>query len=334
MPKENKLIERLADIGEKEILNRLQKYMDIGQIDDDTALIRNYSAKDLIINTDLLVEDVHFNEQTLSPKETGWKSVAVNLSDLACSGVEEILGITVGLVVPSSTPWSWVEDAYSGINNALETFGGKLLGGDCSHGKQRMLSITAIGTKGPLDLHRSNARPGDHLVTSGNHGLSRLGLGFLLSDPLIRNIKINESLKKNAIQAHKKPTPPLKALSQLLRCKPYKIPLRAAATDSSDGLLEAINCICKSSNCSAIIDIKNLPMHSQWPKGDAWINWCLEGGEDFELVVSLPPKWAKEWVNLIPQSKVIGKIEEGPPNAFWSTGKKINSSNLGTFKHF
>ena len=179
MPKAKKSIETLENIGEKEILNRLKKYMDIGQIDDDVALIKSFK-NNLIINTDVIVENVHFNQKTLSPHEVGWKSVVINLSDLACSGVEEIIGITVGLVAPSSTPWSWIENVYSGINSALGKFGGKILGGDCSNGKEKILSVTAIGTQGPLDLHRSNAMPGDYLVTSGSHGLSRLGLELLL----------------------------------------------------------------------------------------------------------------------------------------------------------
>ncbi len=333
MPKANKLVESLANIGEKEILNRLKKYMSIGQIDDDTALINTY-GKNLIINTDLIVEDIHFREETLSPEDAGWKAVAINLSDLACSGVEKIIGITVGLVAPSSTSWDWVEAAYAGINSALEKFGGKLLGGDCSCGNQKILSITAIGTQGPLNLHRSNARPGDYLVTSGNHGLSRLGLGLLLSDPLTKSIKINDLLIQSAIQAHKRPMPPLDALSKLLSCKPSNMLWRAAATDSSDGLLEAIQCICNSSNCKAIIDIKELPMHSHWPQGKQWMEWCLEGGEDFELVVSLPPQWAKEWLNLIPDSKAIGKIEEGPPEVFWADGKPVHRVSKETFRHF
>ena len=154
MPKSIKSIEKLEDIGEKEILNRLKKYTDIGQIDDDTAVI-NSRSKNLIINTDVIVEGVHFSEKTLSPQETGWKAVAINLSDLASSGVEEIIGITVGLIAPPSTPWSWVEETYSGIDSALKRFGGKLLGGDCSRGIEKILSITAIGTQGPLNLHRS-----------------------------------------------------------------------------------------------------------------------------------------------------------------------------------
>ena len=78
---ENKLSETLAQLGEKELLNRLKKFMDIGQIDDDTAVIETFN-KDLLLNTDVLVENVHFNINTSSAEDIGWKSITTNLSDL------------------------------------------------------------------------------------------------------------------------------------------------------------------------------------------------------------------------------------------------------------
>ncbi len=333
MLKENSQHIKLEQLGEKEILNRLKKYMDFGQIDDDTALITS-SQKDLIINTDMLVEDVHFSEATSIPIHIGWKAIAVNISDLAASGVEEILGVTVGLIAPASTNWSWVDGVYTGIQDALNTFGGKLLGGDCSRGNQKSLSITVVGTKGPLNLHRSNAKPGDHLVTSGPHGLSRLGLGLLLSDPFLKSLELPQSLKEQAIKAHQTPIPALNALEKLIFCKPSSSPWRAAATDSSDGLLEAIECLCKSSKCTAIIEPQNLPIHHEWPKGPEWDSWCLEGGEDYELVVSLPPIWAKAWRKTLPLSKTIGKMKKGSPKVIWSNGETIRKSSTQTYKHF
>ena len=142
MPSTKNSKEKLYEIGEKEILNRLKQYMDPRQIDDDTALLK-LNNENLIINTDILVETVHFSDCTASPENVGWKAVVANLSDLSCSGVKDILGITVGLVVPPNTTWNWVDDAYKGINKALNKFGGKLLGGDCSKGKEKILSITA-----------------------------------------------------------------------------------------------------------------------------------------------------------------------------------------------
>ena len=82
------------------------------------------------------------------------------------------------------------------------------------------------------------------------------------------------------------------------------------------------------------MNIENLPIDLKWPKGQHWIEWCLEGGEDFELVVSLPPKWAKKWLLSLPNSKLIGKIEAGPPGIFWSNGDPIQRIYRNNFKHF
>jgi thiamine-monophosphate kinase len=330
---ESSLIESLDQIGERELLNRLKKFMPDGQIDDDTAQL-NPIGKEILVNTDVLVEGVHFSNKTTSAEDVGWRSIATNLSDLAASGVDQILGVTVGLIAPPSTTWAWVNGVYEGINKALNKFGGKLIGGDCSCGNQKILAITAIGTVGPLRLHRSNALAGDFLVASGPHGLSRLGLSLLLNDPLASKKEINTILQSQAIQIHQRPIPPLKALQALLTCKPKNIPWRAAGTDSSDGLLEALQNLCSSSNCQAVIDPKNLPRETNWPLGSHWDNWCLHGGEDFELVLSLPPSWAKALVNILPSSQIIGIMRTGSPKILWKNGKEVEKKHLLEFRHF
>ena len=88
-----------------------------------------------------------------------WRAVAANLSDLAASGAIGIDGITVALVAPGTTPWNWVEGVYEGIGEALQRFGGVLLGGDCSGGEQRLLSITALGRLGPGYKRPQQPRP-------------------------------------------------------------------------------------------------------------------------------------------------------------------------------
>ena len=326
------MTETLGQLGEKEIHKRLSLFMETGQIDDDTAELDTGNKK-ILINNDLLVENVHFSECTTSPEDIGWRAVIANLSDVACSGSHEIAGITIGLVLTPQTTWEWLEGVYKGINAALKTYGGKILGGDCSKGDQKVISITAIGKLGDLRLHRSNALPGDCLVVSGPHGLSRLGL-WLLQSERKDSIKIPEDLKKIAIRCHQRPEPPIEALKTLLRCKPKATPLRAAGTDSSDGLLNAIENICLSSNCSAIIEKQSLPKASQWPNGAQWDEWCLNGGEDFELVLSLPKEWANSFIKEHCSSYLIGQIISGDPIVYWTNGEKITNRESSRFEHF
>ncbi len=333
MHKDTKFKETLKQLGEREVINRLKKYVENGQIDNDTALIK-HSKRDLIINTDIIAETVHFNKKTMSPEDIGWKAITSNLSDLSSSGLEEVIGFTIGLIAPPSTTWEWVDNVYLGMNKALKQYGGKLLGGDLSRGSQKILSVTAIGTIGPLNLHRSHAHPDDLLITSGPHGLSRLGLAILEEDSRLQSIYISEYLKEKAIKAHQKPLAKIDALKKLIECKPPNIAWRAAGTDSSDGLLEAIQSICISSQCQAILRKDSLPRHYDWPEGSPWDQWCLNGGEDYELIISLPENWAKEWHKVMPSSVIIGRIKEGAPKIFWETGEEINSTNYLDYQHF
>tara|TARA_Y100001968_G_scaffold158414_1_gene144831 strand:+ start:1109 stop:2134 length:1026 start_codon:yes stop_codon:yes gene_type:complete len=332
-PEEINLDETLRDIGEKELLNRLKKFMEVGQIDDDTAYLKS-SKQNLLINTDVLVENIHFSELTTSPEDIGWKAITANISDLISSGANEILSITVGLVATPDTKWIWVEGVYTGMTKALKKFGGKLVGGDCSKGKEKLLSITAIGTEGKLRLHRGNAKTNDLLVTTGPHGLSRLGLALLRSELINMEIIIPTSLKSLAIAKHQRPEPPIAALRALENCKPIDLPWRAAGIDSSDGLIEAIQSICETSKCKAILNRSNLPISNQWPENNKLDEFCLYGGEDYELIVSLPEEWAKAWIKSMPSLKIIGYIQEGLPKIFWDNGEEINEINNLNFKHF
>ncbi len=175
--------ETLADLGEWELIRRLGAFAPAGQFADDAALLedRQEGQGALVVNTDVLVEGIHFSDATTRPADVGWRAAAANLSDLAAMGATEVAGLTVGLVAPSGTAWPWVEGVYAGISEALRVHGGVLLGGDCSGGAQRLLAITALGrlsaSGGPI--RRADGRPGDLLVCTGPHGLSRLGLALL-----------------------------------------------------------------------------------------------------------------------------------------------------------
>jgi len=139
--------ELLEDIGEKELINRLGKFMPRNQASDDCALIKTKN-ENLIINNDSLVENVHFDDITIRPQDLGWKAVVSNISDLLSSGSKKTIGITISLILPEKTEWVWVEELYKGINKALKKYGGKILGGDCSKGNQKTISITALEFKG------------------------------------------------------------------------------------------------------------------------------------------------------------------------------------------
>jgi len=323
----------IKDLGEIELLNRLKKFMRSGQIDDDIAELKSIN-KNLLINTDLLVENIHFSEKISNAKDIGWKSISANVSDLICSGSVKIISFTVGLVLPPNTNWKWVENLYEGMSEAMQEFGGEIIGGDCSSGEIKMISITAIGEMSQPRLNRANALPGDYIVSTGFHGLSRLGLALLTSEKLPNNIKISPHLCDRAIDVHKRPYPAVKALKSLIDCKPKFTNWRAAGTDSSDGLIESIRGICHSSNCQAVLSKNSILKDPDWPKDSTLNKWVLYGGEDYHLILSMPKKWAKALSKKLTSAQIIGYMKKGKPSIFWDNLEEINTDQSDKFKHF
>ena len=197
-----------------------------------------------------------------------------------------------------------------------------------------MISITAIGETNQPRLHRGNALPGDYIVSTGFHGLSRLGLALLSSEKLPSEIPISPKLADRAIKAHKRPYPAIKALKALIECKPLLTSWRAAGTDSSDGLIESIRGICQSSNCQAVLSKTSILKDPEWPEDSTWNEWVLNGGEDYELILSLPKDWAKALSEKLKSAKIIGFIQKGKPNILWDNFEEINIEKSSLFKHF
>jgi thiamine-monophosphate kinase len=94
---------RLRDLGEWELLQRLAAFAPPGQFEDDAALLSEQSGRQLVVNTDVLVEGVHFSDATMGAVDLGWRAAAANLSDLAAMGCSSVVGLTVALVAPHDT---------------------------------------------------------------------------------------------------------------------------------------------------------------------------------------------------------------------------------------
>jgi thiamine-monophosphate kinase len=353
----------LADLGEWELIRRLGAFAPPGQFSDDAALLAEAGAGQggLVVNTDLLVEGLHFSDTTTRPADVGWRAAAANLSDLAAMGCTEVVGITVGLVAPADTPWSWVEGVYRGLREALETHGGVLLGGDCSGGAQRMLAVTAIGrlpappatartlqadggsqtTPGSRPwgvIRRSDGRPGDALICTGPHGLSRLGLA-LLQDQLQGEEQLADpGLRERAIAAHRRPVPRFDVVRTLFGCRPEGIAWRVGGCDSSDGLAAAVGAIAAASGCAAVLNRNMLPMDPTMAALPEAQDWCLNGGEDFELVLALEPSWAETFLAASPGCRLLGALVAGSVGSLsWSDGGAWPGEGTaagGGYQHF
>ena len=328
MPKES-----LEDIGEKELIKRLAEFMPKNQISDDCAFVKT-TNKDLLINTDSLVENIHFSNETISAIDTGWKAVASNVSDLISSGCSKIIGVNIGLVVPPKTNWTWIKDLYTGINLALEHFGGSILGGDCSVGIEKVISMTVIGTQGEIKFRRNSCKPKEIIMTTGMHGLSKLGLMIKSKKIFDSNIFLTQTLINRSIEQFCKPKLQPKFLKKVMSARPNNSVKKIGCTDSSDGLFQALLDLSIESNCKAVIDNAKIPRHKDWPLAQEWDEYYFFGGEDYELVFSLPKKWAKNLINLDKTISEIGYFIEGSPSVEFKNLKNDKFLKYKSFSHF
>jgi thiamine-monophosphate kinase len=312
----------ISDLGEPGLLELIQPYCLPDTIGDDGAILRPPVGCELVITTDVLVDGVHFSDRTTTPFDVGWRSIAANLSDLAAMGATP-LGITVGLSLPPSLPVVWLEQLYAGMQSCLARYGTGIVGGDLTRSSVITVAITALGSVKPDQvMRRSTAQVGDSIVVTGYHGDSHGGLQLLL-DPTLgqdvgeftddRDLQIH---RQRLITAHQRPQPRLDILPLLdrLRLATSEIFI-IAGMDSSDGLADAIEQICRSSGVGAILTRSSLPISpalSQLFPATA-LSSTLSGGEDFELVLCLPPSIALELVEMIGTgAAIVGKITRSP----------------------
>ncbi len=325
--------EIIKDIGEKELIRRVAEYMPTNQASDDCALIKT-KREDLLINTDLMVENTHFNYKIISPRDLGWKAITTNYSDLVSSGCIEFIGVNIGLVLTPNTEWKWVKELYEGFSEALNKFGGSILGGDCSRGENKMISITAIGLQSKLKLRRNACKPGEILLTTGIHGLSKLGLLIKANQIKKEDLNLGKKLIDQSINAFCRPTPKHQTLKKILLSSEFFMKKEIGCTDSSDGFYQAIFDLSKESKCKAVIDYQKIPKNNNWPDGETWDQHYFFGGEDYELLISLPRDWASKLIQMDKDITEIGYFTQGSPNVEIKNYPNKNNLYNNSYSHF
>lgn len=330
--------QRIQDLGEISLLQRLFRFCPGDLVGDDGAVLSLPADQKLVVTTDVLVDGVHFSDRTTSPEDTGWRAVAANLSDLAAMGATPI-GLTVGLSLPGQTPVTWVESVYQGMGDCLQRFGGDIIGGDLCRSDTITLAITALGTVPQQRvLYRRNARVGHTLIATGYHGLSRAGLELLLDSE--QGVGLSESLKQQWMQAHQRPVPRLDVPPMLTALGSEQDLGTIAVMDSSDGLANAVMLICAASSVGAALKHSQLPICPElidWVGADQALDWTLYGGEDFELVMAVPPDWSQPLLSQLgPTARAIGTITQDPQVTLYleETGMALPLNSNQGFQHF
>jgi thiamine-monophosphate kinase len=240
---------------------------------DDAALLAPPPGRDLVLTVDAMVGGVHFLPDD-PPDLVARKLLRVNLSDLAAKGAVP-LGYLMTVSVPRGTPDAWFAGFAAGLAQDQAEFQITLLGGDTTSTPGPIsLSLTAIGQVAPGQMvRRAGARDGDGVWVTGTIGDGALGLA-------VAQGRLADT-SGYLLERYRLPRPRL------------GLPIAgiaAAAMDVSDGLVQDLGHLCRAAGLGAEIVADLVPLSEQARRaGPAWLATCLTGGDDYELLLAVPP---------------------------------------------
>ncbi len=291
---------KLSNIGEFGLIHAIQKLSFqrspdtmIG-IGDDAAVLKIAPAALLLATTDMLIEGVHFDLSYTDFYSLGWKSAAVNLSDIAAMGGVPRFCLT-SLAIPAHISVEAVKDYYQGFTALVRAHKTILVGGDtCSSKDGLVISVTVLGeAKKRTAIPRTGAKQGDRIFVTGTLGDAGAGLELLKSGVRENKRGTRDEGRKtrdvgNLIQKHLRPVPRVEW--------GRKIALSGCASsmiDVSDGLSSDLSHLCEESGVGAVLLSDAIPLSSSLLKSADHLNkpplhYALSGGEDYELLFTVP----------------------------------------------
>jgi thiamine-monophosphate kinase len=288
---------------------------------DDAAVLRPPPGRELVLTVDQMIEGIHFLEHD-APDFIARKLLRRNLSDLAAMGAEP-LGYLLTTALPQTVSDEWLQLFARGLQEDQQEFGFKLFGGDSSSSLHAIsLTATLVGHVAPgAALRRDGARAGDEIWVTGTIGDAALGLrarrGAL------------QDVSKFLTQRSMLPTPRLGL--QLAN-------IANAAIDISDGLVQDLGHICKASGVDAVISSHLVPVSAPVAAfGDAMLEARLTEGDDYELLLAVPPEKADAFIAACGKLQVtkIGQFKKGigEVEVQDSSGKTLQFAKPG-WSHF
>ena len=296
--------------SEFEFINNLRNHFNLSKVGDDCAVLPFNPEKDLVITTDLLVEDIDFRLKWSKPEYIGHKALTVSLSDVAAMGAKPTWSMTSIGIPKEIWKTNFVDAFYEGYFQLATKFGVELIGGDVSETPDKIVIDSILGgeiEKGKAVL-RSRAKPGDLIFVTGDlggasGGLELLERGFSIDDPV-------SSWQKELMNRQLKPTH--QDGEQLLN-------LASSMIDISDGLSSDLAHICAASRVGARIFADRIPYDKNLDKLPFEtldiLDFALNGGEDFRLLFTVNPSLVKKNQKILFDDFVhIGEITESIGN--------------------
>ena len=310
----------LSNLGEFGLIEHLTKSFKIKQkstikgIGDDAAVLL-FRNKKIVITTDLLIENVHFDLSYMPLKHLGYKAVIVNLSDVYAMNAHATQ-VTVSIAVSNRFPIEALEELYAGIETAAKIYDIDVVGGDTTSSTTGLLiSVTAIGEiEDGNEVYRKGAKPNDLLVVTGDLGAAYMGLQVLEREKEVFKVNPNNQPDLDQytyiIERQLKPEA-RKDIIKLLRDLDVK---PTAMIDISDGLSSEIIHICKQSEVGCDLYENKIPLDPQVISTCEEFNIdsttiALNGGEDYELLLTVSQDdYPKLKAN--PNFTIIGYMKE------------------------
>jgi thiamine-monophosphate kinase len=281
----------LSGLGEFGIIGLFRKEVRPGRrwvvqgIGDDCAVLDAGGSERLLVTTDMLVERIHFLRDQITARQLGYKSLAVNISDIAAMGGEPTAAF-LAWGLSEDLDREFVAGFKDGLLQCAREFEVDLLGGDTTASKADIIAcLTVLGRAEAGEvITRSGARPGDLVVLGGTVGDSGAGLHLVLGKPG----EVPDDDRQALLRAHLEPRPQVELGRRLA-----KDHLATAMIDVSDGVLQDLAHIAEESGVGADLDADALPLSDaarRLAKGaglDAR-DWGLSGGEDYVLLFCVP----------------------------------------------
>jgi thiamine-monophosphate kinase len=347
----------VADIGEEALIGRIARL--VGRvpkgtlgIGDDAALIPAGRGR-LLLTTDALVEGTHFLRTWFRPEEVGLKALTSNISDAAAMGGRPTHAV-VSLILPSRTPVESVERLYRGVRRAAAKEDLTVVGGNLARGKAISVTLALLGSfpRGEPVL-RSGAHPGDRLFVSGQPGLAYLGRKLLARSargrradlwdpPASREPEWRSRLGRKSVWAGR-------ALARFLRPQPRVQTARdlrhfrpTSMIDVSDGLATDLEHLAQA-GARLLVRPERLPSAPGFRRlaeelGETGASAALRGGDDYELLVTVPARAARSLgsravVGGVPLIE-IGEVLRGPPGVYVDAPGGVAPLPPAGYRHF
>lgn len=301
-------------------------------LSDDAAFIKPPAGCDLVLKTDAIIGGVHFFPDDAAHTVAS-KALRVNLSDLAAKGAKP-LGFLLSLALPKETGDDWLADFANGLRGDAVLFGCPLFGGDTDRTPgPAMISIAMFGSvpEGTM-VRRAGAKPGDLVFVSGTIGDGALGLLVRRGDA---GAALAPAHRQHLISRYLLPLP-RNALAEAVRTH------ASASMDVSDGLAGDLAKLCRVSQVAATVEVARVPLSDAARVligADAALReTALTGGDDFEILCTVPPERANSFRAAAKAANVpvseIGVIAAGEGVQFRDAQGQALTFKRTSFSHF